>query len=164
MKKIKIFLLTIASSIGAFAADIEVTPGQLESLWGEGGKGQSELKLKGSIDARDLAALENLSSDVKSLDLSEVTIKGLTTSSRKYFGRTLFAEGEIPAYTFFKSSIENLALPAGVTNICDGAFAGAAITSIEIPEGVTSIGDYAFYGCPALAEVKLPGLCPTRCR
>lgn len=138
------------------AADLDVTPGQLSSLLADGMKGQTELKLKGRIDARDLAALENLSSDIKTLDLSEVKIEALTMPSRKYFGRTLFSEGEIPAYTFFKSGVTTLILPADVTAICDGAFAGSSIEEIVIPEGITSLGDYAFYGCPELKSVSLP--------
>ena len=155
MKKIKILLLSLASSLGGFATDIEVTPGQLEGKLAET-KGQNELKINGSIDARDLAALENLSSDVKKLDLSGVKIEALSMPTRKYFGRTLFSEGEIPAYTFFKSGVTTLILPADVTAICDGAFAGSSITEITIPEGITSLGDYAFYGCPNLTQVNLP--------
>ena len=123
MKHIKIFLISLASSLGALAADIDVSPGQLESLLGDGGKGQTELKLKGKIDARDLAALENLSADVKKLDLSEVSIEALSMPNRKYFGRTLFNQGEIPAYTFFKSNVTSLDLPYGVSSICEGALA-----------------------------------------
>lgn len=156
MKKIKIFLLSLASSIGALAADIDITPGQLEGLLGEAAKGQTELKLKGRIDARDLAALENLPSNIKTLDLSEVEIAPLTMPNRKYFGRTLFNQGEIPAYTFFKSGVTTLILPSDVSTICEGAFAGSDIEAIVIPEGITSLADYAFYGCPNLRSVSLP--------
>lgn len=156
MKNLKILLLSLASSFGAFAADLDVTPGALQGLLPDGGKGQEEIKLKGRIDARDLAALESLSPDVKSLDLSEVTIEGFSTDSRQYFGKTLFQEGEIPAYTFFDSKLSSLILPAGVQTIGDGAFAGSNITSIVIPEGITALGDYTFYGCKNLQEVSLP--------
>lgn len=156
MKKIKIFLLSLASSMGAFAADIDIAPGELADKLAEATKAQIELKLRGAIDARDLAALESLSSDIKTLDLSEVRIEALTMPSRKYFGRTLFKEGEIPAYTFFKLPVETLVLPAEVSSIGEGAFAGSDITEIVIPEGVTEIGDYAFYGCPRLRVVTFP--------
>lgn len=157
MKHIKILLLSLASSFAAFAADINVSCGQLEGLLAdEDIKNESSLKLKGSIDARDLAALEKLSSKVTSLDLKDVKIEGVTLPNRKYFGRTLFSEGEIPAYTFFKSGVETLVLPATTTLICEGAFAGSAIQNIVIPEGVTSLGDYAFYGCDNLVSVSLP--------
>ena len=155
MKHIKIFLLSLASSISALGADITVSPGQLEGLL-EGVKNQTELRLRGSIDARDLAALENLSTGIKSLDLSSVTINGLIMPTRKYFGKTLFKEGEIPPYTFFKANTSTILLPANMTIVGEGAFAGAEITEITIPSGVTTIEDYAFYGCPNLKKINLP--------
>lgn len=161
MKKIKIFLLSLASSLGAIAADIDVTPGQLESILGDPSTDRTELKLRGAIDARDLAAIENLPSDVESLDLSGVRINSLTMPTRKYFGRTLFQAGEIPAYTFFKTSVAALVLPADITTIGEGAFAGSEVTELTIPEGVTSIGDYAFYGCPNLKTINLPSTLKT---
>lgn len=154
MRKIKILLLGLAGSIGAMGADYDVTPGALGDLME--GLTDSELKLTGRIDARDLAAMEKLPTGVTSLDLSGVKIDALTTPSRKYFGRTLFKEGELPAYTFFKTGVETLILPADVKTIGEGAFAGAAVRRMEIPEGVTAIGDYAFFGCADLESVSLP--------
>ena len=157
MKKIKILMLTLASSFAAMAADIDVSPGKLEGLLAdEDVRNEKIIRLKGNIDARDLAAIENLGKEVETLDLKEVKIEALTMPNRKYFGRTLFSENEIPAYTFFKTSVRNLILPAGTTMICEGAFAGSSITEIEIPDGVKSIGDYAFYGCKDLKKVTLP--------
>lgn len=157
MKQIKIFLLSLASSVGALAADITVSPGQLESLISGGiAKNETELKIKGNIDARDLAALENLSSEIKTLNLSDVRIESLVTPGRKYFGRTLFAEGEIPPFTFFKSEVENIVLPSNTRIVGEGAFAATSIKSIVIPEGVSQLGDYTFYGCANLKEISLP--------
>lgn len=156
MKKIKILILSLASSIGALGADLDITPGSLEGLLDEATKNQTELKLRGSIDARDLAALENLSSDIKTLDLSQVKITSLTMPTRTYFGRTLFNEDEIPPYAFFKSAVETLVLPANLFTVCDGAFAGSEIREIVIPDGVSSIGDYAFNDCKNLERVTLP--------
>lgn len=157
MKNFKILLLSIASSLGAMAADLDVTPGKLEGLLADGGKGQTELKIAGTMDARDLAVFENLAPDVKTLDLSGITkIEALSMPTRKYFGRTLFKEGELPAYTFFKAGVTAISLPQELNIIGEGTFAGSEIESITIPEGVTEIGDYAFYGCPNLKEVKLP--------
>lgn len=157
MKRINIFLLSLASSVGAFASDIQVSAGKLADLIsGDALKQQTELKLIGTIDARDLSVFETLPADISVIDLSGVKIESLSSPARKYFGRTLFKEGEIPAYTFFKSNAATLILPREVSLICNGAFAGAAITEITIPEGVTAIEDYAFYGCPNLQTVVLP--------
>ena len=161
MKNIKILVLALASSMGAMAADLDVTPGQLEALLGDATKNQTELTLHGRIDARDLAALENLPSGIETLDLSDVSISGLTMPNRKYFGKTLFQQGEIPAYTFFKFNVKNIVLPRDVATLGQGAFSGSDITSIVVPEGVTEIGDYAFYGCPGLKTVTLPSTLKT---
>lgn len=156
MKNIKILLLSLATSAGAFAADFDVTPGTLADILLNDGKGQSEIKLKGNIDARDLAALENLPAEVKTLDLSDVTIKGLSMPDRSYFGRTLFSDNEIPEYTFFNLEVETLVLPASLKKVGAGAFASSHIASLVVPEGVESLGDYAFYGCNNLKDVSLP--------
>lgn len=119
-------------------------------------KSESALKLTGHIDARDLAAIENLPAEIKTLDLSGVSIDGLILSTREYFGRSLFKEGEIPAYTFFRSHLETIVLPGSVSDIGEGAFAASSLKSIVIPEGVTRLDNYAFYGCPGLTSVSLP--------
>ena len=155
MKQIKALLLLLATSASALAADITLKPGQLQGLLDKM-TDESSLKISGTMDARDIAALEKMPASVTVLDLSDVKIASLTTSSRQYFGRTLFNEGEIPAYSFFKSGVETIILPKELSVIGDGAFAGSSITSITIPEGVTSLGDYAFYGCISLETAKLP--------
>lgn len=157
MKRLNIFLVTLASASGAFATEVAVSPGQLDQLIKGGSlNAESSLKLSGHIDARDLAALENIPPSIKALDLSGVTIDGLMVSSREYFGRTLFKEGEIPPYTFFNSKLVSLTLPAKISDIGEGAFAASSLKSIVIPEGVAKIDNYAFYGCPDLTEVALP--------
>ncbi len=54
------------------------------------------------------------------------------------------------------TSLRNITLPAGVTEIASMAFYGCtALREIDIPNGVTSIGNQAFDGCVELAEVTL---------
>ena len=49
------------------------------------------------------------------------------------------------------------AIPAGVTHIGSGAFAGCdKLTGVTIPNGVTSIGDGAFSGCTGLTGLTIP--------
>lgn len=53
--------------------------------------------------------------------------------------------------------VTNLVIPDGVTNICDGAFAGCSgLTSVSIPNSVTAIGIHAFAGCSGLTSVNIP--------
>ena len=156
MKKIQILLVSMASASAAFAIDIDIKPGELERLIDEKVITEESLVMKGAIDARDLAAMEHLPAGVINLDMSNVNIEKLTLSTKKYFGKTLFAAGELPGYTFFKSGLETLSLPAGVKTIGEGAFSASSLKEIVIPEGVESIGDYAFYGCVDLESVTLP--------
>lgn len=157
MKNINLLILTLASASSVWATDINISSGQLEKLISNKGLDNVvELKLTGTMDARDFAAIENLPEGIETLDLSEVTVQPLTLTTKKYFGRTLFPEGELPGYTFFKSKVKKLILPAQLSKIGAGAFAGSSITEMVIPEGVKEIGDYAFYGCTDLEKIELP--------
>ena len=50
----------------------------------------------------------------------------------------------------------HLVIPAGVTQIRNGAFSGCSgLTSITIPDSVTSIGDYVFRDCSSLTSVTI---------
>lgn len=49
-----------------------------------------------------------------------------------------------------------LSLPAGLTEIEEGAFQGMASTFAVIPDQVTAVGAYAFADCPYLMEVVIP--------
>lgn len=53
---------------------------------------------------------------------------------------------------------ENAEIPAGVTLIAKGAFAGSdKMASVKLPDSVTVIGDSAFDGCTALKNVYFDG-------
>ncbi|MBQ7188519.1 MAG: leucine-rich repeat protein [Kiritimatiellae bacterium] len=51
---------------------------------------------------------------------------------------------------------ETLAIPEGVTEVTDGAFAGTGITAVSFPSTLQSIGRGAFDGCKALTGVTIP--------
>ena len=52
-----------------------------------------------------------------------------------------------------------LSLPKGITEVEEGAFAGANITRLYVPEGCEHIGKRAFYGCKGLKYLFLPRNC-----
>ena len=53
--------------------------------------------------------------------------------------------------------LANIAIPDGVTNIGQYAFAGcSSLTSVTIPDSVTSIGERAFEGCNNLTNITIP--------
>ena len=50
-----------------------------------------------------------------------------------------------------------ITLPAGLTNLGEGAFYGcSSMISIELPAGLTSLGERAFEDCSSLTSIVLP--------
>ena len=54
------------------------------------------------------------------------------------------------------TSLKNIDIPAGVTEIGSTAFSGSALESIVLPEGLTVINSGMFSGCSFLSDVKIP--------
>ncbi|MCM1376914.1 MAG: leucine-rich repeat domain-containing protein [Clostridium sp.] len=137
------------------AKEIQLTPGSLEGLMPEISS-EAELSLKGEADARDLSLMRSLPEALQVLDLSGLSITRFADTRPRYFNRTLFQEGQIPPFCFFKTHAIEVNLPAKTTLIGKGAFAGAALRRAEVPAGVSVIEDYAYYDCPNLLSVVLP--------
>ena len=56
------------------------------------------------------------------------------------------------------SSLTNVVIPEGVTNIgSDTFYECRSLTSVVIPASVTSIGVSAFWGCPNLTSITYNG-------
>lgn len=157
MKRIYFSITSALIAVSALAADLNVSPGSLtEVLAGVDAKDLSTLTLKGKIDARDLAQMRSLPAEVKVLDLSGVDIDSWKSTGAKLFDRTYIESMTIPPYCFFRTDLEEVALPEGLKQIGAGAFSGSEIVSLVLPEGITEIGDYAFYDCKSLKSVVLP--------
>ncbi|MBO5302700.1 MAG: leucine-rich repeat domain-containing protein [Lachnospiraceae bacterium] len=63
----------------------------------------------------------------------------------------------IGIYAFADCPIGSVNIPAGVTQVAEGAFSGCeSLTSVTISEGVKSIGWGAFSDCFKLNDVKIP--------
>lgn len=147
-------ILSLVSIIPASALTVESMPGELAHIIGEDFS-DKELVIKGALDIRDFDILRELSG-VKTLDLSGAAIKGHSATTPIFPGISWAAPDALPAYALFQTDFATVKLPATLTSIGEGAFAGSQVKSITIPEGVTSIADYAFYGCKSLSEVALP--------
>ncbi len=67
-------------------------------------------------------------------------------------------ETSVKAHSFENcSSLYEISLPYGVTNIGDYAFSGCSrLSSFEIPRTVSTIGDSAFLGCNQLISLTIP--------
>lgn len=65
---------------------------------------------------------------------------------------------EIPNFYAYKSALEDIKIPRGVTTIGECAFYGCKLlTSVTIPDKVTNIGDLAFYYCTSLVNIEFLG-------
>lgn len=103
----------------------------------ECGADLSEYTQKAASDGFDFAALEQ-EANRQLMEQSGLQIEGQVLV--KYTGKS-----------------REVAIPQGVTEIFDGAFAkNEIIGSVEIPEGVRFIGKGAFEGCRHLKTVSLP--------
>ena len=60
-------------------------------------------------------------------------------------------------YSFYCRDIEEINIPAGVTNIGHSAFTGChSLRSVSFEDGLKHIGPYAFSGCTMLTEIETP--------
>ena len=103
--------------------------------------------------------------------ITSIKIPNTVTSMGEYLGESVFSGATKLKSVEFEygmlsipyealencSSVTNVVIPNGVTNIDGGAFYGCrGLTSIEIPDSVTSIGNSAFYGCTGLTSIEIP--------
>ena len=64
----------------------------------------------------------------------------------------------IPRYMFaICSSLANIEIPEGVTEIQGNAFSSSNLTNIKIPKSLTTIDPSAFSNCPKLTNIDLSG-------
>lgn len=83
------------------------------------------------------------------------TTKTLTVSGNGDMAK--YSTTSLPPYNDYLSSIENVVIEDGVTNIGNRAFKGSSsLTSVKIGNNVTSIGEYAFSDCKGLVSVEIP--------
>ena len=77
------------------------------------------------------------------------------SSDQKYM--LLYSQPDVLEILSVDRSIEQLAIPDGVTKIGDSAFANCTqMTKITLPDEITDIGAGAFSGCTALTSVRIP--------
>jgi hypothetical protein len=122
----------------------------------------SSLKIKGSIDARDLKCIRDEFPMLLNLNLQLATIQAYTGEGGTESSDLNYAANEIPHYSFCKGSfgnshLKNVVLPATITSIANNAFSFcSALETIELPAGIKKMGDAAFLYCTALKGIELP--------
>lgn len=139
------------------ALELNVSPGTLASALA--GNTDTELRLTGSIDVRDLIALAENPGSVTTLDLSGVRIEAYTCHRPLWQGRTWFAAGEFPEYIFMGTPFVELRLPSALTVLGEGSLAASALESLTLPASLTRVGEYAMYDCTALRSVDMSASC-----
>lgn len=144
-------LAGIVSSVGAM--EITVRPGELpERLSILYQQQESLFTIKGEAFASDLIALKNLPENIKTLDLSQLDIKGDEFIEGAYCGVTSWQDGELPAYMLMGTAVEEVNIPDCTTIIGPGVFAQTALKKFD-GKKVKHVGEAAFYGCHALERV-----------
>ena len=87
--------------------------------------------------------------------LASIAVDEDNTAYKSVDGNLYSADGATLLQYAPGKAAEAFEIPAGVTAIAAGAFAGSNINSVTIPESVTSLGEGAFAGCENLTSVDM---------
>ena len=140
----------------------------------------SKLTLKGSLDARDFAALRQLSK-LNDLTLEEVKIEVYRGDGGPIAGVKKYPEDELPAESFkgnttlssFKATgeisslgancfegcarLSQVVLPEALTEFNGSNFKNCtSLQTLTLHDGITDLGASTFEGCSSLATITLP--------
>ncbi len=146
-------LLTVTGYLHAAGYTGHVEAGKLRTTI-ETPSAITELKLSGSIDARDFAFIADSLRQLHLIDLSDCHIAALETRVPYLGNQTSFKEHTIPANALFgMSQLISIKLPRATTKIDDGAFAGCPyLMIIDWGEQLQEIGAYSFANCTLLSS------------
>lgn len=113
------------------------------------------LKVTGTIDARDFYMMRDEMTALQSINLKEVEIAAYRGIDSNYVS---FNANEIPDNAFAnKSTLIRFVFPENITKIGGSAFTQTNLSgSLVIPNGVTEIGTWAFSNCPFGGTLTLP--------
>lgn len=138
----------------AAAKSVEVEPGGLQAAVGEDASTETSLTVTGSLNVSDFDFLREMTA-LQSLDLSGATVaayQGEATAT----GQTASGANVLPYCALMSGNFTTLKLPAGITEIADGALGGCRAATVEIPSTVTTIAVGAFSSMPNLESVIIP--------
>ncbi|MDD5185115.1 MAG: leucine-rich repeat protein [Paludibacter sp.] len=146
---------------------ININAGELYSaLTSEELRKISDLKINGTIDARDFKTMRDLMPLLTYLDLGEVEVASyngnqgtLNNANNSY--NILYPGNKIPDEAFYRNDYYNfednlttIILPSSITNIGKSAFyIKEKLENITIPNSVTTISERAFSSCTGLQSI-----------
>lgn len=125
----------------------------------------TNLKLNGTINARDFKIMRDSMPVLSSIDLSGATVTEYTGTLGTFYDATVttYPANTIPQRAFYytatktgKTSLTSFIFPAAVNSTGIYAFRGCGLTAITIPSTVTSIGYGTFYNCNSLTAIIIP--------
>lgn len=161
MKRFLTIFACLAAIVSAgHALKIELAPGGIDThLEALRSTKDANLVLSGEADVTDLSRLKAMSSNIKNVDMAELTIKPYTYTHGDYAGIKEHKANEIPPYMLAGTSVQSIVFPKDATSIGRAAFAGSKIQMVAVPASITSVGDYAFSDCDRLREIYFLGEC-----
>lgn len=142
-----------------YVVDVE-TPGTLGAVIKADGRNPEKiknLKVTGTIDAKDFYFMRDSMDVLQAINLKEVSIAAFTHVNRDDPPDS--PADAIPDQAFEeKATLAYFAFPDNITSIGERAFASLPLFSgaLIIPDNVELIGERAFFECEALTSLSLP--------
>ena len=159
VKKLHLLILLLTVMLPHQAAAVTVTSvaGKLADVVTN--HDVTELVINGTLDARDFKFISDELTKIKSLNLSNATIKAYKSDvdDGLYLGGYSYADNTLPYCALTGIiTLQTLYLPNNLVAIDYGALAGcSALQSISFPSSLETIGDDAFNSCNALSSVQI---------
>ena len=139
---------------------VDITAGGLSSALSTTEKNTfTDLKITGTIDARDLKTLRDEMPMLANLDLSAATITAYTGAEGTYStGSYSYPANTLSRNALYKNTtLKSIKLPGNLTSIGRSALNSCtALTAITIPSSVVLIDSMAFRACTALKKINIP--------
>lgn len=158
-KRFSLFIMLIAAALQLHAVTVTTTAGQLATVVTD--NTITSLTISGTLDARDFKYITDELVNLKTLDLSNVTIVAYnsTLDDEMIAGEYQHQARTLPYCALTgMTTLQNITLPSNLKAIDYGALAGCTgLTAITIPSGIKRIGDDAFNSCSALTQVEIRG-------
>lgn len=113
-----------------------------------------KLKVSGTINGYDMMIIRNKMTNLRELDLEEVTI---VANDYEYY-QGCHSEDNVFGGSFLRDTkIRSVVLPTTATRIGSYAFSGYVnLQTIDNYSNITSIGESAFKGCSNLSAIVIP--------
>lgn len=123
----------------------------------------SNLKLSGTIDARDFRVMRDSMPQLTDIDLKDATITAYSGPDGTNPSIGSYPANETPINSFYKTysgigkeTLANVVLPINITSIGKSSFAYATgLSSIVIPDQVITINETAFARCDGLKDLTI---------